>query len=77
MMEEHRRQLKRAEGQQFPAEAVSDPRSTCWLFAAAKRNGSSTDGDNVPASDSAPTPSLVEVESARRLESSLQQTAKS
>lgn len=74
MMEEHRRQLKRAEGQQFPEEAASHPNSTCWLFTAARRNGSSTDGDNVPVSDSTPTPRLVEVESVMRLESSLWQT---
>ncbi|POI34168.1 hypothetical protein CIB84_002080 [Bambusicola thoracicus] len=77
MMEEHRRQLKRAEGQQFPEEAASDPNSTCWLFAAARRNGSSTDSNNVPISDSTPTPRLVEVKSVMRSESSLWQTQQS
>lgn len=50
-MEEHRRLLENAQGQPFPEDAVSDPKSIQWLFTPVKENSSKNDGDNLSVSD--------------------------
>lgn len=51
MMEEHRRLLESPQGQPFPEDVVSDPKSIQWLFIPVKRNSSKNDTDNLSVSD--------------------------